>query len=104
MNSWNLLNGPIKKMSDEEIKSERDSGIKQIIENGEEKKQRVLRFLGSNSHWKIEKIVEKFDLSHDVSKDFGNGMVKVAFYADESMRIVCFELDMAYSDVIEVLK
>lgn len=81
-----------------------DAEINQIIKNGKEKKQQVLSFLESNHYCTIKEIVEKFDLSHDVSKDFGNGIVKVAFFADESMRVVCLELRMAYTEVLSVLR
>ncbi len=103
--SWEMLNQPIKKMSEAETHASEVQELNEIIKSGEEKKRRVLRFLENNNGWKIEAIVERFGLSHDVVEDYGsNGLVKIAFYADESMRIVCFELHMPYSEVLKKLK
>lgn len=104
MTDWTKLEGPIVKMTDAEVKAENDAILTKIIKQGEEKKQRVLRFLEANSGWKIQDIVKKFDLDHDVKKDLGNGLVKMSFFADESMRVECFELTMPYSEVLETLK
>jgi hypothetical protein len=101
MRAFNELNKPLVYDKEEGDRFQEEM-ISQIIKEGEKKKQRVVRFLGSNI-WPIEKIVEKFGLSHDVIKDHGNGLVKMAFYSDESMRVVCFYLTMPYSEVLERL-
>lgn len=98
--NWNeMLNAPITKMTDKEFKAQEDKDLAEVVNSGEEKKQRVLRFLEANYNWPIAKIVQKFDLYHDVIKDFGNDLVQAGFYADESMRVLCFDLTMPYDEL-----
>jgi len=90
-------------MTEADIEAQRKAELSEVIKSGEEKKRRVLRYLENNNGRTIQEIVKKFDLAHDVKKDFGNGLVKMAFFADESMLVECFELTMDYDEVLETL-
>ena len=78
-----------------------EPSLKRLIAEGEEKADRVRVFLKNNASHGVWSIVEKFNLSHNVTKDLGNGLVRVGFFADESYRVICFGLYMDYNELLD---
>ena len=98
MTDWTKLTDPIVKTD-----YDQNADLTTIIKSGVAKKQRVLKFLENNIGWKITDIVKKFDLDCDVKKDYGNGLVLMSFFTDESMLVETFTLTMPYKEVLETL-